>query len=294
MHKKIKLINFFYTGTVTWNPNKDTATCLTCTFQSYTTEPNASLLYPSIERIVSYYKELHDSKHASRDDEDDSLEQNFLLGLNHNVKELEDLVQQMITTTTTEELDQDLDRFKNCKTKNGYQLLTNTTLYSSTINLSASMNGNLTIKGRKASKAYLDQLKEICKKDPLNELDKKDKELIWYLKEFCRRKIPDCLPHLIASVKWNVFKDQVLDLLVLINDWPLLSAEKGLQLLDFKYSDLFVRRFAVNCIQQLTDDELNLYLLQLVQALKFEPYMHNDLGEFLLHRALQNPIIGYF
>lgn len=43
----------------------------------------------------------------------------------------------------------------------------------------------------------------------------------------------------------------------------------------------------------LTDDELLLYLLQLVQAMKHESYFHCDLVEFLLNRALQNHRIGH-
>ena len=36
------------------------------------------------------------------------------------------------------------------------------------------------------------------------------------------------------------------------------------------------------------------YLLQLVQALKFEPYLDCPLGEFLLRRGLENKTIGHF
>lgn len=42
------------------------------------------------------------------------------------------------------------------------------------------------------------------------------------------------------------------------------------------------------------DDHLLLYLLQLVQALKHECYLQNDLVEFLLHKALNNQKIGHY
>lgn len=42
------------------------------------------------------------------------------------------------------------------------------------------------------------------------------------------------------------------------------------------------------------DEELLLYLLQLVQAMKHESYLHCDLVEFLLQRALNNQRIGHF
>ena len=41
----------------------------------------------------------------------------------------------------------------------------------------------------------------------------------------------------------------------------------------------------------MSDKELTLYLLQLVQSLIYEPYHYSPLGEFLLERALQNPFV---
>lgn len=43
-----------------------------------------------------------------------------------------------------------------------------------------------------------------------------------------------------------------------------------------------------------SDDDLLLYLLQLVQALKHENYLYCDLVQFLLQRALRNRRIGHF
>lgn len=55
-----------------------------------------------------------------------------------------------------------------------------------------------------------------------------------------------------------------------------------------------VRSFAIECIRQVSDEELLLYLLQLVQALKHENYLECDLVNFLIVRALQNRKIGHF
>lgn len=48
--------------------------------------------------------------------------------------------------------------------------------------------------------------------------------------------------------------------------------------------------FYINC----RDEELLLYLLQLVQAMKHESYLYSDLVEFLLLRALHNQRIGHY
>lgn len=55
-----------------------------------------------------------------------------------------------------------------------------------------------------------------------------------------------------------------------------------------------VRDRAVEWLECLGDNKLTMYLLQLVQALKFEPYLDCALGQFLLRRALQNKVIGHF
>ncbi|KPL97520.1 phosphatidylinositol 3-kinase catalytic subunit-like protein [Sarcoptes scabiei] len=52
---------------------------------------------------------------------------------------------------------------------------------------------------------------------------------------------------------------------------------KALELLDYAYADSLVRKFAIECLKGLPDEELSQYLLQLVQALKYESYIYNDL-----------------
>jgi phosphatidylinositol 3-kinase len=62
-----------------------------------------------------------------------------------------------------------------------------------------------------------------------------------------------------------------------------------------------VRSFAVTQLKRADDDELLLYLLQLVQALKFEgialagersDVQESPLVDFLIDRAVKNPVLG--
>ena len=54
---------------------------------------------------------------------------------------------------------------------------------------------------------------------------------------------------------------------MLLKQWPTVTPEVALQLLDCSYTDLKVRQFAVHCLETgLTDDKLQQYLLQLVQV----------------------------
>ncbi|CDR06022.1 unnamed protein product [Oncorhynchus mykiss] len=51
---------------------------------------------------------------------------------------------------------------------------------------------------------------------------------------------------------------------------------------------------AVRKLETLGDDDVLRYLLQLVQAVKFEPYHDSALARFLLKRALRSKRIGHF
>ena len=85
-----------------------------------------------------------------------------------------------------------------------------------------------------------------------------------------------------------------LQVYLLLEKWRQLTPEAALELLDHQYADIQVRDWAVQCLECLGDNKLIMYLLQLVQALKFEPYIECALGQFLLRRALQNKVIGHF
>ena len=62
-------------------------------------------------------------------------------------------------------------------------------------------------------------------------------------------------------------KYHMLQLYMLLKQWPVISLEAALELLYCTYTDITVRRFAVNCLEKiLTDDQLSQYLLQLVQV----------------------------
>ena len=84
-------------------------------------------------------------------------------------------------------------------------------------------------------------------------------------------------------------------LYLLLTDWKPVSTQTALELLDCKYADLTVRTRAVEWLDMsLSDEELGQYLLQLVQTLKYEPYLDNQLSRMLMRRALLNRKIGHF
>ena len=140
-----------------------------------------------------------------------------------------------------------------------------------------------------------------------------EKDLIWQIREYCLTNLPELLPRIIDCVDYTN-QNQVFALHALLERWPVLPAERALQLLDYAYPDEFVRRFAVKCLREVNDDILLRYfsgavsfpffliayflfcryLLQLAQTLKHESYFQSDLVELLLERALTNQHIGHY
>lgn len=141
------------------------------------------------------------------------------------------------------------------------------------------------------------QFAAIIATDPLHPLSPEDKELLWHFRQECMRD-PRAYPKLLGSVRWGKQED-VLEthrLLERSSAWDSSGLDVGLamQLLDCHYSDAQVRSMAVRKLETLEDDDVLRYLLQLVQAVKFEPYHDSSLVRFLLKRALRSKRIGHF
>jgi phosphatidylinositol-4,5-bisphosphate 3-kinase len=103
-------------------------------------------------------------------------------------------------------------------------------------------------RSRHASKQFLEQLKEICDRDLLHKMIDQERELLWFLREDCRTLLPHSLNKLLISFKWNNQKT-VAQVLVLLQEWPKLTPEKALELLDYPYADSMVRTFAIECLK---------------------------------------------
>jgi phosphatidylinositol-4,5-bisphosphate 3-kinase len=105
--------------------------------------------------------------------------------------------------------------------------------------------------------------------DPLHELHEQECKIIWGLRHTCMEHFPSMLPKVLDCVEWNDHKEvrmtcyfviiveivlcmfQVAKVICLLQSWPKLPAEKALELLDYAYADLFVRSFAVSCLEKI-------------------------------------------
>ncbi|XP_013097729.2 phosphatidylinositol 4,5-bisphosphate 3-kinase catalytic subunit beta isoform [Stomoxys calcitrans] len=127
----------------------------------------------------------------------------------------------------------------------------------------------------------------------LYEMHDQDRTDIWEKRYNIKIEEPEELSILLHCVNWNK-RDEVAEMWYLLNEWPPISVERSLELLDYAYPDPAVRNFAIRCLRNLRDEELLLYLLQLVQAMKHESYLDCALTTFILERALRNQRIGHY
>eukprot|EP00644_Phytophthora_capsici_P014868 jgi/Phyca11/126839/e_gw1.65.12.1 len=136
------------------------------------------------------------------------------------------------------------------------------------------------------------KLLQRLRQDPLVELSSEDRTFIWTSRTMLAEDSA-LLPAFLLSVEWGN-REQVLEAYRLLLHWKQPTYLQALQLLSPLYSDPKVRAYAVRCMHALPDYRLQLYLLQLVQALKNERYHDSALARFLVMRALTNPPqIGY-
>mmetsp|Transcript_2716 Transcript_2716/g.4078 ORF Transcript_2716/g.4078 Transcript_2716/m.4078 type:complete len:1101 (-) Transcript_2716:95-3397(-) len=133
------------------------------------------------------------------------------------------------------------------------------------------------------------QLEVIGKKDTLYSLTHADKLLLWKYRHFCSR-YPNFLPKFLRAVNWAVpaHVEEAYRCLVL---WAEITPEMALGLLDICFCDPVVREYAIRVVDRLPDAQLQEFLLQLVQVLKYEAFHDSPLSRLLLRRALRSPLL---
>jgi len=124
-------------------------------------------------------------------------------------------------------------------------------------------------------------------RNPLDPLTQEEKAVLWKLR-YEITQMPCLLPYLLSSIDYT-YPSQVIEIPNLLRLWKPLSPTEALCLLDSSYADKDIRSYAVSCLEPLSDDEIILYMLQLIQALKYEIYDCNDLCRFLFRRGLAEP-----
>nr|CAH8838556.1 unnamed protein product [Trichobilharzia regenti] len=125
-------------------------------------------------------------------------------------------------------------------------------------------------RARKPNKDTLDRLKLILDLPPGLNISESDGDLIWKYRFYLSDKFPETsLAKFILSVRWE-YPEQVNQAVELLRQWPTVAPEHVLELFTRQFLHPAGRRFAVHRLEAASDEELILYLYQLVQALRYE------------------------
>ncbi|KAJ1930687.1 Phosphatidylinositol (PI) 3-kinase [Tieghemiomyces parasiticus] len=164
-----------------------------------------------------------------------------------------------------------------------------------------------------------DELNVILRYPPTTELTNEEKDLLWKFRYYLSGD-RTALTKFLKCVAWTdlVESKQAVDMLL---HWATIDVDDALELLGPTFTNRNVRAYAVTRLERADDEELLLYLLQLVQALKFEGIgpagaaaggvaalpeaAHaagraragaetSNLAEFLISRALRSPTLGNY
>ena len=133
---------------------------------------------------------------------------------------------------------------------------------------------------------------KIDEKSPFDDLNHNEKNILWR-NRYGIAKMNSLIPKLFLSSDYNNpnANREYQRIIQLINNITIVQA---IELLSGKYINPIVRTFAVSVLKKAPTNDIKIYLLQLVQALKYEKNIDNALARFLLDQAIAHPItIGH-
>lgn len=139
------------------------------------------------------------------------------------------------------------------------------------------------------------RISQIVSGYPIDVLTPTDKHLLWKTRELLKVGEPRAVSKFLQSIPLN--RHARLEAYRIMNLWNVedLDAAAFLELLDAKFADPIIRAWAVEKLEVLEDEDISDYLLQLIQALRYEPYLDCALTRFLLRRAVASPnLLGHF
>ena len=139
---------------------------------------------------------------------------------------------------------------------------------------------------------FIQKANKIEQKSPFDDLNNYEKATLWR-NRFAVANRSSLIPRLFLSCDYNDpnINQEIEKIINKING---LSVVQAIELLSGKYVNEIVREFAVNCLRKVNPLNIQTYLLQLVNALKYEKNHDNPLARFLLEKAIEHPItIGH-
>ncbi|KAJ2905997.1 uncharacterized protein MKZ38_003480 [Zalerion maritima] len=146
-----------------------------------------------------------------------------------------------------------------------------------------------------------DELNSILSQPPTYPLSSDNKDIIWKFR-YHLAKDKRALTKFIKSVNWDD-AGECKEGVRFLGRWAFIDVDDALELLGPTFTNPVVRSFAVERLRKADDKELLLYLLQLVQALKFEHIQAEStqeanadlsLAHLLIQRGCDNFMLGNY
>lgn len=145
--------------------------------------------------------------------------------------------------------------------------------------LARSARSGLSDRDAKPTASVRDQLHTIVYRyPPTTTLTSEEQDLVWKFR-FYLTSHKKALTKFLKCINWET-SSEVRQALSLMSQWVPMDVEDALELLSPGFTHPVVRRYAISRLKQAPDDDLVLYLLQLVQALKYENFDDIDVSLF--------------
>uniref|UniRef100_A0A0E0IA16 phosphatidylinositol 3-kinase n=1 Tax=Oryza nivara TaxID=4536 RepID=A0A0E0IA16_ORYNI len=123
-------------------------------------------------------------------------------------------------------------------------------------------------------------IQNILKYPPTRTLNVDEKQLLWKFRFYLTSE-KKALVKFLLSVEWSDIQEAK-QAVALIPRWESIDVADALGLLSPVFQNEEVRAYAVSVLERASDEELQCYLLQLVQGLRFERSDRSRLAHFLL------------
>ncbi|KAJ1699248.1 hypothetical protein LUZ63_007760 [Rhynchospora breviuscula] len=160
------------------------------------------------------------------------------------------------------------------------------------LKLARSLNRGIVDRDLKPSINERKSIQRILKYPPTRTLSGDDRQLLWKFR-FSLMSEKKALTKFLRCVEWSDVQEAK-QAVELMGRWETIDVTDALELLSPLFESEEVRAYAVSVLERAEDEELQCYLLQLVQALRFERSDKSHLALFLIQRSLSNIEIASF
>ncbi|XP_060064523.1 phosphatidylinositol 4-phosphate 3-kinase C2 domain-containing subunit beta-like, partial [Ylistrum balloti] len=127
---------------------------------------------------------------------------------------------------------------------------------------------------------------DTMEKDCVTSCQADELEILWRYRNYLHC-FPNVLPWILQGVlRWDW--GSLSEVYSLLQSWDGIDPMQALELLLPQYPDITVRKFAVDCLKTMATDDLNEFIPQLIQALKYESYHASDLSRMLLEQSCKS------